>query len=126
MPPTIDQQLLGLLRGMIAAEASDLHLVTGNRPMHRVHGSLISVGDGPLTADRLNEMLRSIARPQIAQRLETDTDLDFAVQVSDGPLLTEMRAQMKANEDHIGAAVEKIVRSRQFREIRGRDAVYED
>jgi len=31
-----------------------------------------------------------------------------------------MQADLKAKEDRIGAAIEAIVRSRQFREIRGR------
>jgi hypothetical protein len=52
--------------------------------------------------------------------------LGRAVQLSDGPLLAEMRARLEANDDRVGAAVETVVRSRQFREIRGRDAVYED
>jgi hypothetical protein len=52
--------------------------------------------------------------------------LGRAVQLSDGPLLAQMRDNLKRNEYRIGSAVETIVRSRQFREIRGRDGVYED
>jgi len=52
--------------------------------------------------------------------------LGRGVQLSDGPLLTEMRAQLKTNDYRISTAVETIVRSKQFREIRGRETAYED
>ncbi|MDB6036817.1 MAG: cytochrome, partial [Verrucomicrobiales bacterium] len=48
------------------------------------------------------------------------------VQLSDKPLLTEMLAQMQASDYHIGTAVESIVKSRQFREIRGREMSNDD
>jgi hypothetical protein len=51
--------------------------------------------------------------------------LGRGVQLSDEPLLDEMRKQLEANEFRFSAAVETIVRSRQFREIRGRDAEIE-
>lgn len=47
--------------------------------------------------------------------------LGRAVQLSDRPLLAEMRARLKAEDYKVGAALDVIVRSRQFREIRGRD-----
>ncbi len=52
--------------------------------------------------------------------------LGRAVQLSDGPLLTEMREQLKKNDHHITAAIETIVRSRQFREIRGKEMAGEE
>jgi len=47
--------------------------------------------------------------------------LGRSVQLSDQPLMDEMLQQLAANEHRVGLAVEMIVRSRQFREIRGRD-----
>jgi hypothetical protein len=52
--------------------------------------------------------------------------LGRAVQLSDEPLLAEIEAELKTSEYKIAAAVEAIVRSRQFREIRGRQTAYED
>jgi len=52
--------------------------------------------------------------------------LGRAVQLSDEPLLAEMQAELKANQYKIVTAVEAIVRSRQFREIRGREAAQVD
>jgi hypothetical protein len=48
--------------------------------------------------------------------------LGRAVQLSDGPLLGEMHQRLKDNGFRFSVAVEAIVQSRQFREIRGRDA----
>jgi hypothetical protein len=48
--------------------------------------------------------------------------LGRSVQLSDEPLLTQMQNDLAANEYKIDSAVETMVRSPQFREIRGRDA----
>jgi hypothetical protein len=52
--------------------------------------------------------------------------LGRTVQLSDDPLLAEMQGELAANDFKMDAAVESIVRSRQFREIRGREAVFEE
>jgi hypothetical protein len=52
--------------------------------------------------------------------------LGRAVQLSDEPLLAEMQAQLKADNYQIATAVEAIIRSKQFREIRGRDTAFEE
>jgi hypothetical protein len=51
--------------------------------------------------------------------------LGRSVMLSDEPLLEEMHAQLQANDYRVSGAIEVIVRSRQFREIRGRDTQYE-
>ncbi|MBI5799493.1 MAG: DUF1592 domain-containing protein [Verrucomicrobia bacterium] len=52
--------------------------------------------------------------------------LGRAVQLSDGPLLTEMQAQLTRRDHHISAVVEAIVLSRQFRRIRGKEMAGEE
>jgi hypothetical protein len=47
--------------------------------------------------------------------------LGRGVLLSDGPLISEMRDQLKSHDYRIGAAIEAIVRSKQFREIRGKE-----
>jgi Protein of unknown function (DUF1588)/Protein of unknown function (DUF1592)/Protein of unknown function (DUF1585) len=49
-----------------------------------------------------------------------------SVQLSDEPLLEEMRTVLERNGYRIDAAIEAVVLSRQFREIRSRDAAYEE
>lgn len=52
--------------------------------------------------------------------------LGRGVQLSDEPLLEEIERNLKQNDYRFSSAIETIVRSRQFREIRGRDADVEE
>jgi len=47
--------------------------------------------------------------------------LGRSVQLSDEPLLKEMRGHLKANNYRVGGLIEDIVQSKQFREIRGKE-----
>jgi hypothetical protein len=48
------------------------------------------------------------------------------VQLSDETLLAQIQQHMKANDYRVSAAIETIVLSRPFREIRGRETNFED
>ena len=52
--------------------------------------------------------------------------LGRGVQLSDRPLLREMHERLEASDYRISAAIETIVRSRQFREIRGKEMASEE
>jgi len=52
--------------------------------------------------------------------------LGCCVQLSDGPLISEMRDQLTKHDYHITAAIETIVLSKQFREIRGNEMASEE
>ena len=52
--------------------------------------------------------------------------LGRAVQLSDEPLLKEIQAKLTANDYHVSIAIEMIVQSRQFRDIRGRDVAFDE
>jgi hypothetical protein len=52
--------------------------------------------------------------------------LGRGVLVSDTPLISDMRDQLKKHDYHISAAIETIVRSKQFREIRGKEMASEE
>jgi hypothetical protein len=52
--------------------------------------------------------------------------LGRGMQLSDAPLLAKMQEQLQKNEYRVSAAIEAIVRSRQFRQIRGRDVPTDD
>jgi len=52
--------------------------------------------------------------------------LGRGVLLSDGPLINEMRAQLKRHDFKVSAAIETIVRSKQFREIRGKEMASEE
>lgn len=52
--------------------------------------------------------------------------LGRSVQLSDEPLLDAIESKLEAGGYRVGLAIEMIVSSKQFREIRGRDAVSEE
>lgn len=52
--------------------------------------------------------------------------LGRAVMLSDKPLLAEMQANLKKHDYRLSAALDTLIRSRQFREIRGREALDDD
>ena len=52
--------------------------------------------------------------------------LGRGVMLSDAPLITEMREQLKQHDYKMSAALEAIVRSKQFREIRGKEMAIEE
>ena len=92
----------------------------GNRPLDTkakvMDGTELAGLDGLrnyLLTTRREAFLRQFCRKLLGY------SLGRAVQLSDTPLLQEMQAQLAANEYRVGTAIELIVRSRQFREIRG-------
>jgi hypothetical protein len=75
---------------------------------------------GYLLGKRRDAFLRQFCRKLLGYALGR------SVQLSDEPLLSAMRQQLAASGWHVGSAIDMIVRSRQFREIRGRDALFEE
>ena len=73
-----------------------------------------------LLTNRRDAFLRQFCRKLLGYALGR------GVQLSDEPLLAEMQATLKGSDYRISAAVETILRSRPFLEIRGRDAAGAD
>jgi hypothetical protein len=99
----------------------------GNRPIDTrakvMDGTELSGIDGLrnyLLTKRRDAFLRQFCRKLLGY------SLGRAVQLSDEPLLKEMQAKLAAGDYHVGIAIEMIVRSRQFREIRGRDVAFDE
>lgn len=72
-----------------------------------------------LMNDRRADIVRQFCRKLLGYALGRE------VQLSDEPLLNEMQERLEANEYRFHVAVEAIVTSRQFREIRGMQAAVE-
>ena len=68
-----------------------------------------------LLTRRQDDFLRQFSRKLLGYALGR------SVQLSDKPLLDAMVARLKDGEGRVGGALELIVRSSQFREVRGRD-----
>jgi hypothetical protein len=75
---------------------------------------------GYLLTARRDAFLRQFCRKLLGYALGR------SVQLSDEPLLAQMQSELKARDYAFSAALETIVRSRQFREIRGREAAYRE
>lgn len=73
-----------------------------------------------LLTQRRDAFLRQFCRKLLGY------SLGRGVQLSDNPLITEMQAKLKKSDYRVTAAIEAIVQSRQFREIRGKGMVSED
>lgn len=70
-----------------------------------------------LLTTRRDDFLRQFCRKLLGYALGR------SVQLSDKPLVESMLTQLQANNHRVTAAIELIVRSPQFREVRGRDFV---
>jgi hypothetical protein len=99
----------------------------GDRPIN----TQVKVMDGTEFADldglrtylltvRREAFLRQFCRKLLGYSLGRE------VQLSDEPLLADMQNELKARDYRVNAALELIVSSRQFREIRGRDSANQD
>ena len=69
---------------------------------------------------RSDDFLRQFCRKLLGYALGR------GVQLSDEPLLKEMQAKLAAKGFQVSAAMEAIVSSRQFLDIRGGEMAYED
>ncbi len=94
----------------------------GNRPINdraKLRGGVEVQGMEGLRQYILTQRRDAFVR-QFCRKL-LGYSLGRAVQLSDEPLLDDMQARLAATGHRIGAAIDMIVASRQFREIRGRD-----
>ena len=86
-------------------------------------GTMVDGAEG-LRSYLLNQK-RAAVMTQFGRKL-LGYGLGRSVLLSDRPLLAQIQHQLERHDFHFSAAVETIVNSRQFREIRGREMVVED
>ena len=108
---------IGRLRDRdLGGRAIDTHA----RPMDGTEFEGINGLRNYLLTQRLDGFVKQFSRKLLGY------SLGRSVMVSDGPLINDMRAQLKSQGFRVGAAVEAIVRSQQFRQIRGKDMIVDD
>ena len=100
----------------LGGRAIDTHA----RPMDGTEFEGINGLRNYLLTQRLDGFVKQFSRKILGY------SLGRSVMVSDGPLINDMRAQLKSQGFRVGAAVEAIVRSQQFRQIRGKDMIVDD
>lgn len=75
--PTVSGPLLEWLSAAVECGASDLHLIAGHPPVVRLHGELTQLPAPPL--EGMAVILAPIVPAQLADRLHTHADADFAL-----------------------------------------------
>lgn len=70
-----------LLKTMLDKGGSDLHLTVGLPPKSRISGSLVSIGDAPLTAQQMEACLKEICPEKRWLEFLDKKDLDLAHEV---------------------------------------------
>lgn len=73
----MEEKLKLYLKSMIKNKGSDLHLKSGAIPRVRIHGVLKVLGKDALTADMVEEIVKSIVAPDQFERLQNERNLDF-------------------------------------------------
>ena len=73
-----------LLVAMADVEASDLHLVVGQKPKYRIHGQIVTVEEEPVTDEEtLGNYLSHVMTEKQRSEYENNRDVDLAYSVDD-------------------------------------------
>lgn len=88
----------------IKSNASDLHLVAGEKPMIRVEGELQEIAETVLPAKDLEEAILGLLAPEQKKRFQEELELDMAYEV-DG---VRFRVNVHRQEGDIGLAARLI------------------
>lgn len=72
------QSLVEMLRAMVQARASDIHLQAGAPPVVRVDGKLRPFGNRPLTPKDTEAIARALLTPEQWEEMEYRKEMDFA------------------------------------------------
>ncbi|HPQ40315.1 MAG TPA: type IV pili twitching motility protein PilT, partial [bacterium] len=75
--PIIDR----FLEEVVLKKGSDLHFVTGSKPMIRINGNLTPIRDDEIPVEEGRAILYEILSKVNRSRFEDDFDVDFAYQV---------------------------------------------
>lgn len=108
MSEQVDPRLERLLLEMIEREASDLHVVAGYRPMLRVHGELLPVGEQAMAAGDILPLVATLTPANLAAKLGGRTDLDFAAQLSRSDRMYRFRVNVFSSRGEPGVCFRLI------------------
>jgi twitching motility protein PilT len=95
-----------LLRAMVKAGASDLHLKVPNPPVFRVDGMLKrQTNYGPINAGDMERLFREMTTPEQQEHFIHDKELDFAMSVPD---VSRFRVNIMYQRGTISIAVRQV------------------
>ena len=93
------------LRLMVERGASDLHLKPTRRPLLRIDGYLVPLGDEPLPRGEIGRMLKDVLQPHQKVTLEKNLAVDFGYGV---PGLARFRCNVYLQRGTLAAAFRMI------------------
>lgn len=99
--PIIDQ----FLEEVVLKKGSDLHFVTGSKPMIRINGNLSPIRDDEIPLEEGKAILFEILSKVNRNRFDDDLDVDFAYQV---PGVSRFRVAMFHQSRGVGAVFRVI------------------
>jgi len=71
-----------IFKEAVARNASDIYIVTGNKPIFRAAGDLVALDDGPvLTENQVQALLFAIMSEEQVKEFKKKMDLDFSIEV---------------------------------------------
>ncbi|MBL7665514.1 MAG: type IV pilus twitching motility protein PilT [Bacteriovoracaceae bacterium] len=98
-------QIQQLFKVMVDSGASDLHLSVGSAPGMRIHGSIVRVKVGSLTADDTKKLVYQIMSQQQKAEFEKNLDLDFSFGIKG---LARFRANVFMSKGGVAAVFRQI------------------
>lgn len=93
------------LKSALAQSSSDLHFISGDPPRVRVHGSLKTMGNQPLSIDEVKLCLYSIMSGTMQRDFESNDAVDFAYNI---PGVSRFRVNVMRHLNGIGAVFRAI------------------
>jgi twitching motility protein PilT len=104
-PPEPRGAMEALLTAMLERRASDLHMTAGSPPMFRIDGDMVPAEDyGPIVAERLKELLWTVAPEKNREEWHERRDTDFAHETS----AARFRVNVFADRMGIGSVMRQI------------------
>jgi twitching motility protein PilT len=95
-----------LLRDMVSADASDLHLSAGAVPVHRVHGEVKFLNErGAMSSDDVRNLVFSILPDDVRATFEERRDADYAYEI---PGVSRFRVNVFEDRKGIGTVCRTI------------------
>jgi twitching motility protein PilT len=107
-PLAMSPQLRAWLKQAVESGASDLHLIAGHPPVLRLNGELTELPEPPLTGDEAREHLRSLCRPEVFARIETQKNVDFSIEVDLDGRRSRFRANVFQTSRQIGGCLRVV------------------
>ena len=98
-------ELKDILRLMVDADASDLHIKENSRPALRVDGKLAPGADHILTTSEIQSIAATLIPPRLRARFEENIEVDFAFSVED---VGRFRVNAFRQQGQIGMAVRRV------------------